>query len=89
MPEQAPGLCSGEASSRLRVGFPPVILSFFGTAVNTGLLPENAGYEQPDPECDLNIVTKENRQTEIKAAMSNAFGFGGQNSCIIVGRVSD
>ncbi len=58
-------------------------------AVNTGLLPENAGYEQPDPECDLNIVTKENRQTEIKAAMSNAFGFGGQNSCIIVGRVSE
>ena len=56
-------------------------------AIETGYLPENAGYQEPDDECDLNIVTKENRQTQISAAMSNAFGFGGQNSCIIVGRV--
>ena len=56
-------------------------------AIQTGTLPENAGYEQPDPECDLDIVKKENKETVVSAAMSNAFGFGGQNSCIIVGRV--
>ena len=55
-------------------------------AVESGILPENTGFEQPDPECDLHIVTKENKQQEISAAMSNAFGFGGQNSCIIVGK---
>ena len=58
-------------------------------AIQTGILPENAGYAEPDAECDLQIVTKENKNQTIEAAMSNAFGFGGQNSCIIVGKVSE
>ena len=55
-------------------------------AVRTGILPVNLGYDAPDPECPLNIVTAENCRREISFAMSNSLGFGGQNSCLIVGR---
>ena len=55
-------------------------------ALETGVLPVNVGLTEQDEECDLTIVTEENKQQEIKVAMSNAFGFGGQNSSIIVGK---
>lgn len=54
-------------------------------AIEEGVLPINYAFEEKDPECDLNIVTKENCLRKPQIAMSNAFGFGGQNSCIIVG----
>lgn len=55
-------------------------------ALETGVLPVNVGLTEQDEECDLTIVTEDNKQQEIKVAMSNAFGFGGQNSSIIVGK---
>ena len=55
-------------------------------AVNSGVLPVNVGMQERDPECNLNIVTDENKKRDISAAMSNAFGFGGQNSSVIVGK---
>ena len=55
-------------------------------AVETGILPPNTGMENPDDEIDLNIVTGKNNRARINYAMSNAMGFGGQNSCIIVGK---
>lgn len=55
-------------------------------ALRTGILPPNLGFTEPDPACDLNIVTPENRKWEIRAALSNAMGFGGQNSSVILGR---
>ena len=55
-------------------------------ALETGVLPVNVGLSEQDEECDLKIVTEENKHQEIKVAMSNAFGFGGQNSSIIVGK---
>ena len=55
-------------------------------ALETGILPVNVGLTEQDEECDLTIVTEENKQQEIRVAMSNAFGFGGQNSSIIVGK---
>ena len=55
-------------------------------AVQTGILPVNIGMDEQDEECTANIVTKENCRQDIEAAMSNAFGFGGQNSSIIVGK---
>lgn len=56
-------------------------------AVRTGILPVNVGFSEADPECALNIITENGTKHDIKAAMSDALGFGGQNSCVIVGRV--
>jgi 3-oxoacyl-[acyl-carrier-protein] synthase II len=55
-------------------------------AVETGLLPPGINCSEQDPECDLNLVLNEPFRRRIDIAMSNAFGFGGQNSNIIVGR---
>ena len=55
-------------------------------AMQTGLLPPNINYDQPDPECQLNIVANEARKAGIFCAMSNSLGFGGQNSSVVVAR---
>ncbi len=53
--------------------------------LKTGLLPPNLGFTLRDPACSLDLVTETGREAKVKAAMSNAFGFGGQNSSLIVG----
>ncbi|UNC92753.1 beta-ketoacyl-ACP synthase II [Candidatus Contubernalis alkaliaceticus] len=44
-------------------------------------------YENPDPECDLDYVPGKCRETEIKACLSNSFGFGGTNASLIIRKV--
>ena len=50
----------------------------------TWLVPPTINYEEPDPECDLDYVPNQARQQEIQPGMSNSFGLGGQNACLVV-----
>lgn len=54
--------------------------------IETGIIPANVGFETPDPDVDINVSGECLYNQDVKIAMSNALGFGGQNSCIIVGR---
>ena len=53
-------------------------------AVQTGVVPPNLGFSTPDPECPLRVAAEPLR-AGVRVAMSNAMGFGGQNSCVLVG----
>ena len=52
-------------------------------AVHYGILPPTINYEMKDPECDLDVVPNEARNVNIGAAISNSFGFGGQNGVLV------
>ncbi len=55
-------------------------------ALRDGFIPATINYEQPDPDCDLDYVPNEPRAADLRVAMSNAFGLGGHNATIILGR---
>ena len=53
-------------------------------AVREGVIPPTINLENPDPECDLDFVPNEARETSVRVAASNGFGFGGHNATLIV-----
>ena len=55
-------------------------------AVETGIIPPTINLENPIPDCKIDFVPNKARKADISYAMSNAFGFGGQNSSVMVGK---
>jgi 3-oxoacyl-[acyl-carrier-protein] synthase II len=51
--------------------------------IREGIIPPTINLENPDPKCDLDYVPNKARKTEVRAAMSNSFGFGGHNTSLV------
>jgi 3-oxoacyl-[acyl-carrier-protein] synthase II len=72
----ATGHCLGAS------GAVEAIISLF--AVGRNVVPPTINYEHPDPECDLDYIPNESREASVDVALSNNFGFGGHNACLVV-----
>ncbi|EMI54752.1 beta-ketoacyl-ACP synthase II [Rhodopirellula sallentina] len=55
--------------------------------IQTGTIAPTINLESPDPECDLDYVPLKARSQKVDIAMSNSFGFGGHNACVVLGRI--
>jgi 3-oxoacyl-[acyl-carrier-protein] synthase II len=77
----ATGHCLGAAGA--------VEAMFTTLAVREGKLPPTINYEDPDPQCDLDYIPNEARDSDLTVAVSNSFGFGGHNACIVVGKFDE
>ena len=74
----ATGHCLGAAGA--------VEAMFTVLACRDGKLPPTINYEAADPECDLDYIPNEARDTDVRVACSNSFGFGGHNATIVIRR---
>ena len=54
--------------------------------IRNGVIHPTINYEEPDPECDLDYVPNVARKQEVETVLSNSFGFGGQNACLVFRR---
>ena len=55
-------------------------------ALEQGVIPPTINQEHPDPDCDLDYVPNRARRQPVGLVLSNSFGFGGQNACLVLGR---
>jgi 3-oxoacyl-[acyl-carrier-protein] synthase II len=54
-----------------------------------GIVPPTINYRTADPECDLDYVPNTARQVKVGTVLSNSFGMGGQNCCLILRKVRE
>ncbi len=71
----ATGHCLGAAGA--------IEATFTVLALRDGKLPPTINYEHEDPECDLDYVPNASRDADVNVAVSNSFGFGGHNACVV------
>lgn len=57
-------------------------------AIERGWLPPTLNLENPDPACDLDAIPQQGREAKVDCVLSNSFGFGGINACVVLGRVA-
>jgi 3-oxoacyl-[acyl-carrier-protein] synthase II len=60
-----------------------VEMTICAKAIQTGIVPPTINHQNPDPECDLDIVPHTAREVEVNAIVNNSFGFGGHNASIV------
>ena len=77
----ATGHCLGAAGA--------IEAMFTVLSIRDGKLPPTINYEVEDPTCDLDYVPNEAREADVKVAVSNSFGFGGHNACVVFERFED
>ena len=58
-------------------------------AIRDNVVPPTTNYEYPDPDCDLDYVPNVSREVPCNAALTNSFGFGGQNIALLIKRFAD
>ena len=61
--------------------------AFSVLALHHGILPPTINLEHPDPDCDLDYVPAQAREASVQVALSNSFGFGGVNACLLFKRL--
>lgn len=59
---------------------------FCACALRDGVIPPTMNYEAADPDCDLDYVPNASRVAKLNKVMSNSFGLGGQNACLVLGK---
>jgi 3-oxoacyl-(acyl-carrier-protein) synthase len=57
--------------------------------ITRGIIHPTINYETPDPECDLDYVPNQAREQDVRIAISNGFGFGGQNATAVFKRFEE
>jgi 3-oxoacyl-[acyl-carrier-protein] synthase II len=57
-------------------------------ALDQQWVPPTINYQNPDPACDLDVVPNHGRAAELNHVMSNSFGFGGINACVVLGKIT-
>jgi 3-oxoacyl-[acyl-carrier-protein] synthase II len=77
----ATGHCLGAAGA--------IEASFTVLALQRGILPPTINQEFADPECDLDVIPNVAREEQVEVALSNSFGFGGHNACVVFRRWHD
>ena len=55
-------------------------------ALDHGMIPPTINYENRDPQCDLDYTPNQARKADIRVVLSNSFGFGGTNGCVVFRR---
>ncbi len=63
--------------------------AFTALALHDGFAPPTIGYQQPDPDCDLDYLPNEGRAGTLGVAISTSLGFGGHNACIVMKRYEE
>ena len=58
-------------------------------AITDGMVHPTINYQVPDPACDLDYVPNQARKHNVNVVLSNAFGFGGQNACLVFRKFDD